>query len=104
MGTDGAPAADALCLLVFRDPSPELKAAALDAIEKVRPDLFKPVSSLTFKAALKEGFDLPHIIPIIGEYGDAAKELLPLLKKQKLSPDEVIRVAAGKAIDKIENP
>ncbi|MCS6864261.1 MAG: hypothetical protein RMJ56_02905 [Gemmataceae bacterium] len=55
------------------------------------------------KSALNDRRCVIPCIRIIGDYGDLAKDFIPILKKFKFSSDEEVRKAAGEALDKLEN-
>jgi HEAT repeat protein len=63
----------------------------------------KEILSL-LKAALPDPVCQVTCIEIVGSYGALAKDCIPLLKRLKLSNEEVVRNSASAAIDKIENP
>jgi len=119
-GEAAKPAARPLCNTIF-DPSPVVAKSALQAFEKVQPDLYKPVSKLalegypaTEKAAGEQAKGIEELgdmqqkaLPTIdvlllwlkkGDRGDNSSAALPIskaclaaIKKIKPDDDEVIK-------------
>lgn len=84
----------------------DARTAALLTLEKIAGDDEKRRKE--FLPVMRSALDNPQCqltaIKIVAEYGTLAKDLLPTLKKLKLSPREAIREAAKDAVDRIENP
>lgn len=74
MGPDAKDAAQALCEVLILEKSPLMKQATIEAIEKIRPDLYKPI------LALLAGQPSTQAILELGSMGEKAAPTVPILK------------------------
>ena len=86
MGENASPASEALCEAIT-DQSPQVATAALDAMQKVRPDLYNPLSTLILD---KDKNKQAAAIVEFALMGEKAAPVLPVLRaklKTVLSKD-----------------
>jgi HEAT repeat protein len=94
-----------ICGLFKATHGEQERKAILDAIRVIAADQDQMRKHLisTLKTALQDENTILAAVPICGICGQEAKELIPLLKKFKLSRSEELRKAAAKAIEEIES-
>jgi len=78
LGDDGKPLAKALCAAAT-DPSPKVAEAALAALEKVRPDLHKPVAIIATYNQINPTERVLHAIGDITKMGQDAAPAAPTI-------------------------
>jgi HEAT repeat protein len=97
MGDDGSKAAGQLCAALL-DLTPSVRVAAIEAIEKVRPDLYKPlvviITGTDAKATSKDQKKIIAAVNELGLLGEKATPTVPVLLT-KLRAE----LAAGKVTD-----
>lgn len=77
MGEDAATATPALCQALL-DVSPKVQEAALVAIEKVRPDLYKPLSQIVLDKSRYRNATLQAVIAL-GKMREKASPTVPII-------------------------
>jgi HEAT repeat protein len=91
LGEEGAPAAKALCEAMM-DRSPKVETAALDSLEKVRADLYKPLSTLVLDATPAKQLAAIKEIGLMGDKpGPAVNLLLTRLRSELAKPQYALR-------------
>jgi hypothetical protein len=83
-GEAAAPAAGALCDTIL-DSSPKVGAAALAAVEKVRPDLYKPLTALVVDKEVKHRLEGAKELGLIGEKALPAVNVLTATLRRELA-------------------
>jgi serine/threonine protein kinase len=78
------------------------RISAVQQLSVIDADVADKVKSLV--AALGDGQAMKQVIEALGGYGKDAAPALPLLKKLKLAPNDAVREAATRAVEKIEWP
>jgi HEAT repeat protein len=84
LGEEAAPAAKPLCNAMM-DGSAKVATAALDSLEKVRPDLYKPLSTLVLDSTPAKQLAAVKEIGLMGEKANPAMKLLLARLRTELS-------------------
>jgi HEAT repeat protein len=76
MGEKAAPLARDLCSMMVNDPVPAVAIEALAIMERIRPDLYKPISDYLLD---KNGQVVENAIDTLSKMGEKAGPVLPIL-------------------------
>ncbi|VTU01233.1 ---NA--- : : HEAT_2 [Gemmataceae bacterium] len=90
-GGDAAPAARALCDALL-DPSPQVAVAALEALEPVRPDLYKPLAAMLLDKDREKHVKAVQELGLMGEKAAPVVNVLLVRLRNELATRNVKRL------------